>query len=209
MLALKMAYLNLKRAGIRTWLNVFVLSLSYVLIIWTQGLYEGMNEQATRVMINEEIGGGQYWHKDYDRYDPLSLDDSHARLPDALVSLIADKKATPILIRQAVIYPEGRIQTVLLKGIDPGQTVLQIPTKSLAGNETDLPVLIGTRMSKNTGLKKGDYITMRWRDKKGTFDATDGKIVEIMRTDVVTIDNGQLWVPKKQLEKMTRLIDDS
>ncbi|MCK7489841.1 MAG: hypothetical protein MZU79_06145 [Anaerotruncus sp.] len=47
MTILKLALKNLLGAGLRTWLNVFVLSLSFVLIIFSQGLLEG-HEQAGR-----------------------------------------------------------------------------------------------------------------------------------------------------------------
>lgn len=209
MLALKLAYRNLKGAGLRTWLNVAVLSLAYVLIIWHQGIFTGMLKHGSRAVIEDEIGGGQYWHKNYDPYDPLSYDESHGAIPAKIAELIEDKKATPILIRQAAIYPEGRIQTVLLKGVEPGQTILGIPTASLAKEEDALPVLIGRRMAKSTSLNIGDYLTIRWRDVQGTFDAVEGKIVEIMNTKVVVIDKGQLWVPLKELQKMTGMKDEA
>lgn len=63
MIALKLAYRNLLGAGLRTWLNVIVLSFSFVVIIWQRGLLEGWDRQARRDMIDWEIGGGQYWHQ--------------------------------------------------------------------------------------------------------------------------------------------------
>ena len=42
----KLALKNVLGVGLRTWLNVVVLSLSFVLIIFSQGLLEGMNRQA-------------------------------------------------------------------------------------------------------------------------------------------------------------------
>ncbi len=209
MLALKLAYRNLKGAGLRTWLNVVVLSLAYVLIIWHQGILTGMLKYGSHAVIEDEIAGGQYWHKNYDPFDPLSYDESHGAIPAELAELIEDKKATPILIRQAAIYPEGRIQTVLLKGIEPGQTILGIPSAGLEKEEDALPVLIGRRMAKSTALNIGDYLTIRWRDVQGTFDAVEGKIVEIMNTKVPTMDKGQLWVPLEELQKMTGMKDEA
>lgn len=205
MLGFELAYRNIKGAGLRTWLNVAVLSLTYVLIIWHQGIFNGMLKQGSRAVIEDEIAGGQYWHKNYDPFDPLSYDENHGRIPDKLAGLVKDKKATPILIRQAAIFPGGRIQTVLLKGIEPGQTILNIPSSKLSIEEDILPVLIGKRMAKSISLNIGDYVTIRWRDANGTFDAVEGKIVKIMDTDVPTIDKGQLWVPLEKLQKMTRL----
>ncbi|HUW23623.1 MAG TPA: FtsX-like permease family protein [bacterium] len=209
MLALKLAYRNIKGAGLRTWLNVAVLSLAYVLIIWHQGIFTGMLKHGSQAVIEDEIAGGQYWHKNYDPFDPLSYDESHGPIPAELTGLIEDKKATPILIRQAAIYPEGRVQTVLLKGIEPGQTILGIPSAGLEKEEDALPVLIGRRMARSTSLDIGDYLTIRWRDVKGTFDAVEGKIVEIMNTQVPTMDKRQLWVPLKELQKMVTLKDEA
>ena len=126
MVTFKLAYRNLVGAGLRTWLNVGVLSFTYVLIIWHQGLFSGMYRQASRDFMKDEIAGGQYWIERYDPYDPLSLDESHGVIPGQLDSVIKNRKATPILIRQGTIYPEGRVQSVLIKGIDPAQTNLGI-----------------------------------------------------------------------------------
>jgi putative ABC transport system permease protein len=83
MLLFKLALRNIIRAGLRTWLNVIVLSFSFVIIIWLQGLYKGMDEQISRNMIEEELGGGVYWQENYDPFDILSLDDNFAQIPTA------------------------------------------------------------------------------------------------------------------------------
>jgi ABC-type lipoprotein release transport system permease subunit len=208
---LKLALKNLLGTGLRTWLNVFVLSLSFVLIIFTQGLLEGMNKQAEEAMIAAEVGGGHFQHPAYDPYDPLSLTDAHGPVPPALAALVAAGKAAPVLVIQGTIYPEGRLFTVRVKGIDPGQTVVNIPTSFLgaapAGEE--IPTLIGERMAKMTGLKKGDSFTLQWRDARGTFDARDATVVEVMKTSVQTIDSGQIWVPLARLREMTGLAGEA
>jgi len=209
MVTFKLAYRNLVGAGLRTWLNVGVLSFTYVLIIWHQGLFSGMYRQASRDVINDEIAGGQYWIEKYDPYDPLSLDESHGVIPDQLDSLIENRQATPILIRQGTIYPEGRVQSVLIKGIDPAQTILDIPTARLSRDAIELPVMVGKLMAKKNSLQIGDYLTIRWRDVNGTFDAADGEIVAIMNTNVPTIDMGQLWVPLKRLQEMSCLENEA
>jgi putative ABC transport system permease protein len=205
MIVLKLASKNLLGAGLRTWLNVFVLSLAYVLIIFTQGLLEGMNKQAEEAMIASEVGGGQYWHPAYDPYDPLSLPDAHEPVPGGLRSLAEAGKAAPVLVIQGTIYPGGRLFTVLVKGIEPGQTVLNIPTPFLDAAGDDIPVLIGNRMAKATGLKAGDMVTLQWRDARGTFDARDATVVQVMTTSVQTIDAGQIWIPLARLRAMTGL----
>ena len=203
----KLALKNLLGAGLRTWLNVFVLSLSFVLIIFTQGLLEGMNKQAEEAMIDAEVGGGHFQHAAYDPYDPLTLVDAHGPLPASLADLAAAGRAAPVLVIQGTIYPEGRLYTVLIKGIDPGQSVVNMPTavlaEPLAG--TEIPVLVGERMAKTAGLEKGSLFTIQWRDTHGTFDARDATVVEIMKTSVQTIDSNQVWIPLDRLREMTGL----
>jgi ABC-type lipoprotein release transport system permease subunit len=172
-------------------------------------MFIGMFKQGAQEMISDEIAGGQYWQKNYDPYDPISLDESHGVIPPQLEALIQRGDAVPILIRQASIYPEGRAQSVLLKGIEPGQTILNIPSAKLDIEEDVLPIFVGKRMAKNNSLAIGDYITVRWRDAKGTFDAVEGRIVAIMNTMVSSIDNRQLWVPLKELQGMTLLDNEA
>jgi putative ABC transport system permease protein len=82
LLAIKLAYRNLIGAGLRTWLNVIVLSFSFVIIIWLKGVMTGWDYQAKNDMTNYEIGHGQYWHEAYDPFDPFTLTESHAQIPD-------------------------------------------------------------------------------------------------------------------------------
>ena len=204
---LKLAYRNITHAGLRTWLNVFVLSLAFVLIIWMQGLYDGLTRDIVRSTINMEIGGGVFWQKNYDPYDPLTIEDAHAPLPESLRKLTQQGKAAAILIVPGSIFPKGRIHNVRIKGIDPLQKVLQLPTAVLQRDSLSdaVPALIGTQMAKNTGLKEGDYVTLRWRDVNGVFDALDLKIVHVMNTNVQTVDAGQVWIPLEQLRKMSNM----
>lgn len=206
---LKLAFRNILGAGLRTWLNVVALSLAFVVIIFLQGVYEGMNDRAEEAGIDALYGGGQYWQKEYDPYDPLTLADAHAPVPAELQGLVKEDRATPILIRQATIYPQGRIRTALLKGIDPDQMILSIPSSVLEpfaegrSDEGAIPALVGTRMAKSTGLNKDDELTVQWRDVHGTFDARNVRIVEVFKTTVQEIDNDNLWVPLNRLEEMT------
>ncbi len=201
----KLAVRNMLGAGIKTWLNAAVLSMAYVAIIWTQGLYIGFDAEVSRAMIDAAYGGGQYWVEGYDPYDPFTVQDAHAALPGPMRDLIEAGRAEPVLIVPGTIYPNGRIQSVLLKGIDPGQTLLSLPASVLKPAGREVPGLIGSRMARATGLNKGDVVTVRWRDAGGTFDAGEIAIVEVMTTNVQAIDNGQVWLPIETLREMVAM----
>lgn len=201
MLILKLAFRNITHAGFRTWLNVGVLSFAFVLIVLLEGLYDGVLQQVKDDVIDSEIGGGQIWQKDYDPYDPFSLDRAHAVLPPNLALEVRNGNAASVLIVSAAIFPRGHIQSALLKGIDPDQHIVRLPSFVLK-SESDaaaIPGLIGSRMAQSTGLQVGDYVSVRWRNAHGTFDAGDIKIVQIMTTNLPSIDNDQLWVPLDRL----------
>ncbi|MDP2886920.1 MAG: FtsX-like permease family protein [Ignavibacteria bacterium] len=209
MMIVRLAFRNILGAGMRTWLNVIALSFAFVTIIFLQGLYDGMNNQSEQATISAFYGGGQYWHEKYDPYDPLSIVDAHAVVPAALQAFVEEKRATPILTRQATIYPEGRFRNILLKGIDPTQTILSIPSPLLNDKADVIPALIGARMAKNTGSKKGDQIMVQWRDVHGAFDARDVTIVEVFKTLVQEIDNDQIWIPLNTLRQIAGMPDEA
>jgi putative ABC transport system permease protein len=202
MLAIKLAYRNLMGAGLRTWLNVFVLSFIYVLIIWHYGILDGWNKQAAIDMKAWEVGNGQYWQKNYDPYDFFTLEESHAKIPKELQKATSEGIVSPILITQGTIYPDGRLKSLLLKGIDPNQKVTAIPSAELNIELEEIPVIIGRRMADACKLQKGDITTVRWRDVNKTFDAAEVKIVKVFNCNVPNIDAGQMYFNIEKLQEM-------
>jgi len=168
-----------------------------------------MDEQVSRAMTDAAVGGGQYWVEGYDPYDPFTLESSHLKLSGKLEELVRSGSATPVLIIQGTIYPNGRVQAALLKGIIPSQMILTLPSAYLKDSDSEIPALIGSRMAQSTGLKPGDTVTVRWRDVHGTFDAKDLRIVQVMTTSVQAIDIGQVWVPLEKLEAMAGLDNEA
>ncbi len=203
--AFTLALRNLLGAGLRTWLSVLVLSFSFVIIIWLKGIMTGWDHQAKKDMTEWQIGGGQYWQAAYDPYDPLSLGDSHAPIPDEFAGEVQQGDMVPQLLAQGSLYPEGRLQQVIIRGIAPNQSLFQLPTSCLDSGVQAIPAMIGYLMAHNMGLEKGDIVTLRWRDKRGTFDATDLEICEIFTSTVPAIDQGQVYLSLERLREMMSL----
>ncbi|MCB0549817.1 MAG: ABC transporter permease [Phaeodactylibacter sp.] len=205
MLAFKLAFKNIFGAGFRTILNIAVLSFAFVVIIFYNGVLEGWNQQARRDTMEWEIGQGQLWVPGYDPLDFLSFQDAHATIPRELQAQVTAGQLAPILVAQASAFPQGRMQGVILKGIDPGQRILKIPTGRLEGPDVQIPALIGKRMARAIKVKEGDQLLLRWRDKNGTFDALEVTIAGIFDCNVPTIDGGQIWLPLEHLQAMLNL----
>ena len=199
----KIAIKNLLGAKLRTWLNVFVTSLSFFMIILFSAMYDGMREHAKQVTIDTEIAGGSYWHPKYDPLDPMTFEDAHAVPPSAIKGLVNQEKAFPVLVSQASIYPNGRIMPVIMKGIIPEQNIVNMPTQILAGHEeVTIPVMIGRGMAKDAKLEVGDAFTIRWLDANRTYDADEGTVVHIMDTENFKLDMGHIWVPLDKAQEM-------
>jgi ABC-type lipoprotein release transport system permease subunit len=202
MLALKLAFKNLIGAGLRTWLNVSVLSFAFVVIVFYNGMIDGWNRQSRTDTSEWETGDGQFWHPAYDRYDPFTIQDAHAVMSEEILSEVTKKNLVPVLIAQATAFPRNRMESVILKGIDPGQDILKLPTgRLLPSNDHDYAI-IGKRMAESAGLKAGDKLLIRWRDKNGTFDAREIEISSIFKCDVPTVDKGQIYLRLDVLQKM-------
>ena len=199
----KIALKNLLGARLRTFLNVLVTAFSFFLILFMSAMYDGMLQHAKQVTMETEIAGGAYWHPEYDPLDPLTFEDAHSVPPAAVQTLVGEKKAFPVLVSQASIYPGGRIMPAIMKGIPPGQNIVNMPTDALSGHEEiALPVLIGKGMASDTKLEVGDVFTIRWLDADRTYDANEGTVVHIMDTENFKLDMGHIWIPLNKAQAM-------
>jgi putative ABC transport system permease protein len=210
MLAIKLAIKNLWGAGLRTFLNVFILSVAFVTIIMQNGFIQGWNKQAKKDVIHWQYGQGQYWQEHYDPYDPFTLKDAHAPIPGTFETARHEGTIAPILVTQATIYPEGRLKSILLKGIEPNQHTIALPTgKLIADEEGTTPAILGSRMAMNIKANVGDHLLVRWRDANGMFDAKELKITGLFSNDVPAVDLNQVWIPLEDLQQMMGLDDEA
>ena len=210
MLLIKTAFKNIIGSGKRTWLNVAVLSLIIVVMIAYLGTLDGWVEEARHDTREWETREGQIWHPEYDRFDVFTLQDAHGVIPAELNECTKSGAAVPVLVLQGSIFPQGRMQNVLLKGIPASQQILKLPSYELkTDNSGDIPAMIGTRMAKAANLKTGDRIMLRWRDKNGVFDAREIVIVHIFYTKVPNVDTGQIWIELDNLYEMTGMTGEA
>jgi ABC-type lipoprotein release transport system permease subunit len=103
------------------------------------------------------------------------------------------------------LYIKGRAASVVLRGINPEQKSITIPTNLLVENvnQDDFPpILIGKAMPSFLNVGKGDIITLKWRDSRGTFDAFDFRIRDVFTTTNPRVDMNNIWLSLGQLQKM-------
>lgn len=210
MLAYKLALRNLLAGGLKTCLNVFVLSLSFVLLVFYNGMIDGWDRQARVDTQAWEIGEGQYWVPGYDKYDPFTMQDAHQKLSSELQQKVLAKDIVPILMREGVAYPQGRQMSVIIKGMDVHQTLLKIPIGDLKNvQDPSSALLLGRRMGETLKINVGDELLLRWRDVNGAFDARSFKVAATFDCDVPSIDVGQVYIDIEVLRVMCAMPDEA
>ena len=197
---------NFSRQGLRASLNVLVTALSIIALIFMLSLLNGFQAQATRNVINTDIGGGHYRAPGFDILSPSKWEDYTVKVPDTLLRLHNKDKAE-VLVVQGQLYPNRRLYPVQIRGISMEQSLLQLPLdnlKTFSANFDDLiPVVVGAKMAKKAHLHKGDTLTLKWLDRSGAVDAKDIIIVDVGDILNPRVDEGVVWLRLDHLRLMT------
>ncbi|HOH59768.1 MAG TPA: hypothetical protein PLI73_02550, partial [Candidatus Cloacimonadota bacterium] len=200
---LHLAFKNIINNGWRSLINVLVITIVLIIMVWTQAMYYSWIRLAEIQQSDWEYGKGMLRVKSYDPYDPLTYEDSYAPVPAELRAGIIRKEIVPIMLAPASIYPQGRMQAAVIKGIPDDQVVLAFPGGKLSSVASDMvPVLIGTAMAKSTRLQPGDIFSIRIRDINGTYNAIDAVVEDVLSIPAPSADISTIWVNLEMLEKI-------
>ena len=87
------------------------------------------------------------------------------------------------------------------------QSLLNLPLDNLRkyGKQIEdvIPVVVGVKMARKAHLKKGDILTLKWRDRSGAVDARDILIVDVGDMVNPRVDDGVVWLRLDHLRSMT------
>ena len=201
------AWKNFSRQGIRAVLNVLVTAFAMIAVVFNLSLYNGFQAQATRNMVRTDVAGGHYRAPGFDILTPTEWEDHTQKVPDKLQNLAPSEKAE-VLVLQGQLYPNRRLYPVQLRGIDIGQTLLDLPLDGLKSYSDKIgdviPVVLGVKMAQKAHLKKGDMAVLKWRDRFGSVDARDVSVVDVVTLVNPRVDAGVLWLRLDHLRAMTQ-----
>lgn len=204
----KLALRNILNNGWRSFINILILSIVLIIIIWMQATYHSWLSQSEIQQGLWEYGEGILRARDYDPFDPLSFDESYAKIPVEYEAGIKSGELIPILLSPATIYPQMRMQPAIIKGIPQKQNLLAFPSDKLHSEEGDLvPVLIGKAMAKSSRLEEGDIFTIRVREITGSFNAIDAVVKEVLQIPAPSADLGTIWMDLQVLQKLRNAAD--
>ncbi|HIO24060.1 MAG TPA: FtsX-like permease family protein [Nitrospinaceae bacterium] len=197
---------NFSRQGLRATLNVLVTALSIIALIFMLSLLNGFQAQATRNLVNTDVGGGHYRAPGFDILSPTKWEDHTVNIPAPLLRLHNKDKAE-VLVLQGQLYPNRRLYPVQIRGISMEQSLLKLPLDNLKTFPKNMdgliPAVVGAKMAKKSHLQKGDTLTLKWRDKSGAVDAKDVLIVDVGDMLNPRVDEGVVWLRLDHLRAMT------
>jgi putative ABC transport system permease protein len=197
---------NFYRQGMRAFLNVLVTALSIISLIFMLSLLNGFQAQATRNLVATDVGGGHYRAPGFDILSPTEWEDHTLKAAESLLRL-SDKDKAEVLIQQGQLYPNRRLYPVQIRGVSMEQSLLNLPLDNLRkyGKQIEdvIPVVVGVKMARKAHLKKGDILTLKWRDRSGAVDARDILIVDVGDMVNPRVDDGVVWLRLDHLRSMT------
>jgi len=200
---LHLVFRNLKGSGLRTFLNTLVLSMAYVMLLFSQGLYQGWHRQALKELEDTFYGNGWLVAPNYDRYEMVAIEDFRQKVPATLQTAVQQDRLIPLLLHPGVVSPHRRLQNVLLIGIPASQEALSLPTTVLAESKGNvLPTFIGEGTARRFQLHPGDTLMLEWRDTEGALDARELYIARVVTSSIPIIQNNTFWLPLDSLRKM-------
>lgn len=197
---------NFYRQGMRAFLNVLVTALSIISLIFMLSLLNGFQAQATRNLVATDVGGGHYRTPGFDILSPTEWEDHTLKASEPLLRLSDNDKAE-VLVQQGQLYPNRRLYPVQIRGVSMEQSLLSLPLDNLKKYseqiEDVIPGVVGVKMARKAHLKKGDILTLKWRDKSGAVDARDILIVDVGDMVNSRVDDGVVWLRLDHLRSMT------
>jgi ABC-type lipoprotein release transport system permease subunit len=202
----RLAFRNIVGNGWRSLINVVIIAVVLIGLIWMESLWYSWLYLAKTQQRQWEFGSGILRVRSYDPFDSFSWDKSYAPIPAAARQEVADGRIVPILFAPGVIYPQGRMMNVMVKGIPEDQKLLKLPSDAFAASDGYyIPALIGKSMAQNSKLNVGDIFTLRVRDSAGAFNAVDLVVARIMDCPVPSLDMGTVWMDLGALRQARQL----
>ncbi len=95
----------------------------------------------------------------------------------------------------------------MIKGINPEQSILMLPSHKPDTIAEGIPAIIGSLTARTMKASVGDHIMLRWRDSNGTFDSVDIVLTDIFSVNVPAVEAGQIYVPLEKLREVLMMPD--
>ncbi|NQT34927.1 ABC transporter permease [bacterium] len=213
MIALRLAYRNLRRNRRRTVLTASALTVGLIVLITMMGMLDGIDSQSIDNLIYYDLAHVKGFADGYLDEDFPDLEHTipHA---DSLLNIVRNlsgiSAATERLEIIGMLIQGSEEVFVRIIGVDPAQDTDVFRTLEAVRSgltiSTDEPVaLIGDRLASDLSLNVGDVITLLVRSAPGAFNPKMLPIAGIISTGHPAVDRMTVYVPLAVARDMTLL----
>ncbi len=208
MILLKMAVRNVFRNRRRSIITLTAIACGIFTLVTMRGMLNGMGRQSEMNLIDLQYGHMQVFNQDYYENPAASVKDS-IEDPEKIIRALKDvdhvTAGVERLIVPSMVNFDGNDLTCLSIGIDLGQDekVFKLKPTVVEGQGeylTEGPhAMVGERMARTLGLKKGDRIVWKARamgkEGGGSIQAVYLEVTGIISTGNPAIDGAALFIP--------------
>lgn len=190
MYLLNISFRNLFRRCFRTFVTASVLAIAILFFLLVDSFIGGMMEISYNNSIDFETAHLEVGYTGFFEEEELPLNQRFAPsavLKNRIEELPGYVAMTPVLDFWATIYAHGEEFPLRVRAIDPKtyRDVFKTEEYIVEGEtlvEGDSGLLIGEELSTLLQLSVGDYYTLLFRDKRGSFNTIGGEVRGVMMT---------------------------
>ncbi|AGB40894.1 ABC-type transport system, involved in lipoprotein release, permease component [Halobacteroides halobius DSM 5150] len=204
MFLVKLALKNLTRHQRRVLITASIIALGIAIFLIYDSIQIGMNKLSFNNIRNLETGHLQVINKKYwSKRDQLPLKhliSQKQQLKSTITDLAHFKAVTPKLKFSANLNNGINQLPVIACGIAPKtyQQVFTIEEYLVAGRmikKDKYQVIMGQKLAGLMDFKVGDYLTLLFKTKTGTFNTISAKITGLFHTNNPEINNNLVYIP--------------
>ncbi len=205
-----LAWRNVFRHTRRTMITAAAISVGLAVMIFMDTMMNGVNNMASRNIIDFETGAIQIFAQGYYREEGVFPLDTIIENPIVIIEKVENikhvKNIVPRVKFEARLSDGNDELPVLGIGVDvkKEQTVFETPNSVVKGKflENDEDILIGTGLARDMNLEVGSYLTVITMDRNGTHNAYDFTVCGLINTGHPLLDRNAALISIKAAQRL-------
>lgn len=212
---LTMAWRNIWRNRTRSLVIIASIALGLIAGLFVMGLYQGMLNDRLRIVIDREVSHLQIHHPrfqdDHEAGYTLSRADSlqHELMKYSKVEVVSARSIAPGML--ATSAGSSGVQVIGVDAVSEN-AVTKLDSKVLQGSFGDAlkrnQLLMGKKLADKMELKPGSKVVLTFTDKTNSIVSAAFRISGIYRSDNSALDEVNVYVLRKDLDRLLGLTDE-
>lgn len=201
---IRLAFRNLFRHRGRTLITALILAVAVFLFIMMDSMMGGMEEMSYRNIIDLQSAHLEIGEEDFFADGPESPGRDVFTYRESFVEPLRQRDdfraLTPVLTFGASITGDREEFPVQVRGVDPSsfREVLQVQDYIEKGGflreDEEDGMVIGSQLAGLMGLEIGDYSTLLFRDRRGSYNTIEGEITGIINSPNPQVNSGTVFL---------------